>query len=72
MYWTLALVLTGLGGLWLIGKHWWGWLLYTLNEVLWFAYALDTHDTPLAIMAVVWFTLGVRNCVLHQRKEALA
>ena len=68
MLWTIALVSTGVGGLWLVAKHWWGWLLYTFNEVLWFAYAVHTHDTALTIMAVIWFLLGVRNIAVAYRK----
>jgi hypothetical protein len=69
MWWTLALVSTGVGGLWLAARHWYGWALYTINEVLWFAYALDTQDVPLAIMAVVWFSIGVRNLVVTRRSQ---
>lgn len=66
--WTLALVSTGLLGMWLVGKHWQGWWLYLLNEVLWFAYAVHTHDHALMFMAWVWAAAGARNLVLHRRK----
>lgn len=66
--WTVALVATGVGGLWCMAKHWWGWGIYTANEVLWFAYAVRTGDTPLTIMAVIWFALGLRGfCVAYRR-----
>lgn len=61
MWWTIALVTTGIGGLWWAATSWKGWILYTLNEVLWFAYAVSIGATPLMLMAVIWFGLGVRN-----------
>lgn len=70
LIWTFLLVSTGVGGLWLSAKHWQGWALYALNEVLWFAYALHTADTALAIMAVVWFAVGVRNFLVTKKASA--
>lgn len=62
--WTVVLSLTGLAGLWLVAKHWQGWILYLVNEVLWFAYGLTIHSRPVLVMAVLWFVVGVRNLVL--------
>jgi hypothetical protein len=70
--WLLALTLTGMGGMWLVAKHWWGWLVYLVNEVLWFAYGLMLHATPLYVMAVLWFSVGVRNLVVTRRASRVA
>lgn len=61
MWWTIVLTATGIAGLWLVARHWQGWVLYLLNEVLWFAYALRIHAQPLMIMAVIWGLIGFRN-----------
>lgn len=62
MMWTLLLVATGLGGMYFVEtKPRFGWPMYLVNEVLWFAYALAIGALPLAVMAVVWFALGARN-----------
>lgn len=68
--WTLALVSTGITGMWLAAKHWYGWLLNLVNEVLWLGYAIHTHDHALAIMAVVWGTIAVRNTVVTRKAQA--
>ena len=66
--WTLALVSTGIGGIWLAAKHWFGWLLYFVNEFIWEAYGLHTHDRALVIMAPIWGAVGLRNVVVTYRK----
>jgi hypothetical protein len=66
--WTVALVSTGVGGLWLVPRHAvQGWSLYLGNEVLWAAYAVVTHDVPLTIMAAIWGFVGARNLRLARR-----
>lgn len=62
--WTLLLTSTGVTGLWLVARHWWGWLLYLLNEVLWLVYAIGRHDQPLMVMACIWGMVGTRNLTL--------
>lgn len=67
MWWTISLTVTGIVGLWLVARHWYGWLLYLLNEVLWFVYAITIHAQPLMIMAVLWAAIGARN--LHVARK---
>lgn len=74
MIWTIILISTGVLGIYLAGsKHsairLTGWLFYSSNEILWLAYALVTHDTPLAVMACVWFAVGLRNIATTYRQE---
>lgn len=69
MWWTISLVVTGISGLWLAGKHWYGWVLYFANEVLWEAYGLATHDRALQIMAPIWAIVGVRNAVVQRKAQ---
>lgn len=67
--WTAALTVTGLGGLWLVARHWQGWILYLINEVLWLAYGLSIRSTPVIVMAVLWFATGARNLVVTRRSQ---
>lgn len=69
MIWTIALVSTGISGLWLAARHWYGWLIYLLNEVLWFAYAIAIGARPLMIMAVIWAAVGVRNTLISYKER---
>lgn len=59
--WTLSLTVTGLVGMYLIPRHWWAWLIYLVNELLWLAYALEIHSHPLMVMSLCWGAVGVRN-----------
>lgn len=67
MIWTLLLVSTGVTGMWLAARHWYGWAIGVGNEVLWFAYAIQRHDSALMIMAWVWGFVAARNCLLTRR-----
>lgn len=67
--WTLALTVTGLGGLWLVARHWQGWILYLINELLWLVYGVSTRQHPVIVMAVLWFVLGARNLVVTRRSQ---
>lgn len=67
--WTALLTVTGLSGLWLVARHWQGWILYLINEVLWLAYGLTIHSTPVIVMAVLWFITGTRNLVVTRRSQ---
>lgn len=65
--WTLALTVTGVVGLWLIPRHWYGWIWYLVNECLWLAYGLGIHSHPVIVMSLIWGSLGVRNLLLARR-----
>ncbi len=65
--WTVVLVALGVTGLWLAPRHWFGWAVCTVSEVLWLAYALVIGAPALAIMAVVWFVVHARNTRLTYR-----
>jgi hypothetical protein len=68
LLWTVALVVTGILGLWLVPKRpMAGWFVYLVNEVLWGAYALHTNDHALFIMAWIWGGVGLRNLILSKR-----
>jgi hypothetical protein len=67
--WTFALTMTGVAGLWAIPHHWWGWLLYLLNESLWLAYGLTTGSHPVIVMSCIWGALGVRNLIVSRHAE---
>lgn len=59
--WTFWLLSTGIAGMWLSARHWWGWLISAGSEGLWMAYALKTHDHALFLMAIVYFVVNARN-----------
>lgn len=65
--WTLALTVTGITGLWLVAHHWYGWILYLVNEALWLAYGLSIHSQPVIVMSVLWGAIGIRNLIVTRR-----
>lgn len=71
MIWTVLLLFFGLTGTWFAPKHWWGWALSAVDELLWEFYAWHTHDLALALMAPVWFAVVSKNAVQAYRKETL-
>jgi hypothetical protein len=70
--WTAALTVTGVAGLWLVAKHWYGWLVYLLNECIWLAYGLAIHSTPVIVMSLIWGVLGVRNLYVARKAHLQA
>lgn len=69
MLWTVVLLLTSGGGVWLAARHWWGWIVTTLSEILWAIYSLTIHSTPLLIMSFLWALIHGRNAVVTRRLE---
>lgn len=67
--WTFVLVTVSVAGLWLAPRSWIGWLITTLSEVLWFAYAMTLHSTSLEIMSVMWLLLNGRGMMVTWKKE---
>jgi hypothetical protein len=65
--WTAALTATGVVGLWLVARHWYGWLVYLLNEMIWLAYGLSIGSQPVIVMSVIWGILGVRNLYVARK-----
>lgn len=71
LLWTLVLMGTAIPGLWLAPRRWWGWLIGTLNEVLWGVYAVSIHSQALLVMAIVWFCLYARNTWVARERARL-
>lgn len=69
MLWTIVLVTVSVLGIWLAPRHWYGWLITTLSEVLWFAYAMTLHSMSLEIMSVMWFVLNGRGMLVTYREQ---
>lgn len=69
--WTIALVSIGVTGLWLAPRTWWGWVVNAVSEMLWFAYAITLGSRALALMALVWLTVNVRNAIVSWRRRDL-
>lgn len=65
--WTLLLSSTMLLGMWLIPRHWQGWIVYLANEALWLVYAHQRHDHALTVMALIAGVVGVRNLRVARR-----
>lgn len=69
MWWTVVLVSVSALGIWLAPRTWVGWLITTLSEVIWLAYAITLHSTSLEIMSVMWFALHGRGMIVTYRKQ---
>lgn len=67
--WTVILVGTGLVGLWIAPRHWLGWVIYCVNEVLWITYGWLRGDMPILLMGTVWLCMGIRNTVVSRAAQ---
>ena len=67
--WTVVLLATGITGLWLAARHWYGWAITSLSECLWVAYAAHRHDHALFLMAWIWLAVNLRNCHLAWKDQ---
>ena len=61
MLFSWALVVYGLVGLWLTGKHNWGWLMAVSFQVGWTYYALSIDAPALALQSVAFGIIAARN-----------
>jgi hypothetical protein len=64
---TVLLLVVAIGGTWLAGKHWWGWLVCATSEFLWMADAIESHDRTLFIMSWVWLGVNLRNAWVNRK-----
>ena len=61
-YWSWLLAVIGITGIFLVGqKTIFGWLILTLNECLWIAYALSTHQYGFIVMATAYMAVYLKS-----------
>lgn len=73
-YWSWILGIVGLAGFILAGKKvWWCWYINLGCQVLWFAYAIVTHQYGFIATALVYSVVFAKNAISwtreHQQKE---
>lgn len=62
MWWSWALSILGVTGLWLIGKkHWWAWGIAFTNECLWMVYAVVTKQYGFIFGALAYGSVHAKN-----------
>lgn len=54
-------VIFGLIGTWVTGKHNWGWLMAVIFQFMWTYYALTIEASALAAQSVAFGTIAARN-----------
>lgn len=67
--WTTLLVVSVLTGVWLSGRHWWGWLISAASEALWLIHGLMRDDTAVIVMAVMLLVINLRNAIVTRPKS---
>lgn len=63
------LVLLGLVGTWITGKHNFGWLLAVLFQVLWAYYAFVISAEALAAQSLAFALIALRNYIIGKNTE---
>jgi NADH:ubiquinone oxidoreductase subunit 5 (subunit L)/multisubunit Na+/H+ antiporter MnhA subunit len=62
MLWSWILAVVGLAGFVLAGRHvWWCWYINLGCQVLWFAYAIVTHQFGFIASAIVYSVVFFGN-----------
>ena len=55
------IVCLGLIGTWITGKHYWGWLIAVVFQILWTTYALSIEAQALAVQSIIFGLIALRN-----------
>jgi hypothetical protein len=62
------LVVYGLIGFWITGKHNFGWLMAVIFQVGWTYYALSIDAHALALQSVAFGVIAIRNYIVGRNK----
>ena len=63
-YWSYLLAAVGVTGIFLVGrKDIWGWLILSINEFIWIAYALATDQYGFIIMALAYLAVYIKSYI---------
>lgn len=69
-WWSWALTLVGVTGLYLAGKkNWWGWAIGLGAQVLWVAYAVSTSQWGFLMSAGAYGWVYLRNLLAWRAEE---
>lgn len=63
-----VLVVYGLVGVWITGKHNWGWLMALTFQIGWTWYALVIGAPALAFQSVAFGLIAIRNYFVGREK----
>jgi hypothetical protein len=63
-----CLVVYGLVGVWITGKHNWGWLMAVTFQIFWTFYAVSIDAYALAFQSVAFGLIAVRNYIVGRNK----
>ena len=61
------IVVFGLIGTWLTGKHNWGWLLAVVFQTMWTYYAIAIDAKALAFQSVAFGVVALRNYIVGRK-----
>lgn len=65
------LVVYGLVGLWITGKHNWGWLIAVSFQAFWMYYALAIDAPALAFQSAAFGLIALRNYYVGRKSAVL-
>jgi len=69
-WWSWALTIIGVFGLWLAGrKDWRGWLVGLCAQLLWIAYASASHQWGFYVSALAYGAVYGRNLLAWRRTQ---
>jgi hypothetical protein len=63
-----AIVALGLSGIWITGKHNWGWLMAVVFQILWTYYALAINAHALAFQSIAFGVIALRNYLVGRKR----
>ena len=71
--WSWILAAIGVTGIFLVGrKTIWGWLILCVNECLWIAYALATHQYGFIAMALAYAAVYIKSYIHWRIEDAIS
>ena len=71
--WSWILAAIGICGIFLVGrKTIWGWPILFVNEFLWIAYSLATHQYGFILMAVSYAAIYIKSFIHWRNDDAIS
>lgn len=66
--WSWILAIIGVTGIYFVGKKTiWGWVVLSVNEVLWIIYAVTTKQYGFIVAAIAYGIVYVKSFIQWQR-----
>ncbi len=67
--WSWILAIIGVTGIYFVGKKTiWGWVVLSVNEVLWIIYAVTTKQYGFIVAAVAYGIVYIKSFIQWQRE----